>query len=108
MFYFVPVDGVDTDIQGTGLNTAMLTEALRNMLARRIVLIIDACQSGGAVEALSKLGEFKVRVEQQRMRLEDSTTRAHRRLESVYTSLLRPFLSPMPQQSLQQTRVRSR
>jgi WD40 repeat protein len=64
MFYFVPADGKGTDIRGTGLNTAMLAEALRNMPARRIVLIIDACQSGGAVEALNKIGEVKARVEQ--------------------------------------------
>jgi uncharacterized caspase-like protein len=64
MFYFVPADGKGTDIRGTGLNTAMLAEALRNLPARRIVLIIDACQSGGAVEALNKIGEVKARVEQ--------------------------------------------
>jgi len=71
MFYFVPFDGRDIDIRNTGLNTAVLAEALRNMPARRIVLMIDACQSGGAVEALSKIGEIKARVEQQRARLEE-------------------------------------
>jgi len=71
MFYFVPVDGKNEDIRTTALSTAMLAEALRNMPARRILLMIDACQSGGAVEALSKIGEVKVRVEEQHMKLED-------------------------------------
>jgi uncharacterized caspase-like protein len=72
MFYFVPADGKDAEIRNTGLNTAMLAEALRNMPARRIVLIIDACQSGGAVEALSKIGEVKARVEEQRAQPESN------------------------------------
>ncbi|WP_263354546.1 WD40 domain-containing protein [Acidicapsa acidisoli] len=70
MFYFVPYDGRRIDIRNTGLNTAALAEALRNMPARRIVLMIDACQSGGAVEALGKIGEIKARVEEQRAHLE--------------------------------------
>ena len=70
MFYFVPADGQEAEIRNTGLNAAMLAEALRNMPARRMVLILDACQSGGAVEALSKIGEVKARVEQQRAQLE--------------------------------------
>jgi hypothetical protein len=47
----------------------MLADALRDMPARRIVLVIDSCQSGGAVEALSKIGEVKARVEQRRAKL---------------------------------------
>jgi len=77
MFYFVPVDGKEKHIRATGLNTAMLAEALRAMPARRIVLIIDACQSGGAVEALSKIGEVKARVEQQRAQFEARGTPTH-------------------------------
>ena len=66
MFYFVPVDGRDADLRDTGVNTAMIAEALRNLPARRIVLIIDACQSGGAIEALSKIGVVKAQVEEGR------------------------------------------
>ena len=69
MFYFVPADGHDIDIGHSGLDTAILAEALRNMPARRIVLLIDACQSGGAVEALAKIGEIKATVEQRRQSL---------------------------------------
>jgi hypothetical protein len=59
MFYFVPVDGVSDKLDDTGLSTAIIAEALRNLPARRIVLIVDACQSGGAVEALSKVAMVK-------------------------------------------------
>jgi uncharacterized caspase-like protein len=65
MFYFAPFDAHEREIFRTGLSTAMLAEALRGLPARRIVLIIDACQSGGAVEALSKIGEVKARVPNQ-------------------------------------------
>jgi len=71
MFYFVPSDGRDQAIRDTGLNTAMLADALRSMPARRIVLVIDACQSGGAVEALSKIGETKARAELRRAQPEE-------------------------------------
>lgn len=77
MFYYVPSDGTSADITTDGLNAAMLAEALRNMPARRIVLIIDACQSGGAIEALAKIGEIKARVEQQRAQAETQKTPQH-------------------------------
>ena len=70
MFYFVPVDGRDADLRETGVNTAMVAEGLRNLPARRIMLIVDACQSGGAVEALSKIGVVKAQVEQRRAQQE--------------------------------------
>ena len=64
MFYFVTWDtkGPDPMAQrDTGLSTAMLTEALRAIPVRRVVLIIDSCQSGGALEALSKIAQVKAR-----------------------------------------------
>jgi WD40 repeat protein len=66
MFYFAPIDMQGPNPQKqreTGLNTAMLAEAVGQLRARRAVLIIDACQSGGALEALAKVAEVKVRVE---------------------------------------------
>ena len=84
MFYFMPADASDAEIRSTGLNTAMLAEALRNMPARRIVLIIDACQSGGAVEALSKIGEVKARVEQERAQIEEKASRQHEHTVGVH------------------------
>jgi WD40 repeat protein len=66
MFYFVPVDGRDADLRSTAVSTAMIAEALENLPARRIVLIVDACQSGGAIEALSKIGAVKAKVQERR------------------------------------------
>jgi WD40 repeat protein len=84
MFYFVPSDGQEEVIEDTGLSTAMLAEALRNMPARLIVLIIDACQSGGAVEALGKIGEAKVRDEQHKTQAEGVGASRHERRVGVH------------------------
>jgi WD40 repeat protein len=70
MFYFVSADKQSLDLQNTALSTAMIAEALRNMPARRIMLIVDACQSGGAIEALSKIGSIKAQIELLRIRQE--------------------------------------
>jgi WD40 repeat protein/uncharacterized caspase-like protein len=73
MFYFAPMDihgPSPQDERETGLNTAMLAEAIRNMPARRVVLIIDACQSGGAIESLGKIAEVKAKVEQRSAQIE--------------------------------------
>jgi WD40 repeat protein len=73
MFYFAPIDmrGPSPEDQTeTGLNTAMLADAIREMPAGRIVLIIDACQSGGAIESLGKIGEVKAKVEMRKAQME--------------------------------------
>jgi WD40 repeat protein len=75
MFYFVPSDGSEQAIRQTGFSTAMLAEDLRGFAARRLVLVIDTCQSGGAVEALRKIGEAKARQAVRYARL-DPTARA--------------------------------
>ena len=78
MFYFLPSDVTGTgpaDQRRTGLNTAMLAEAIREMPARRIVLVIDACQSGGAVESVRKVAEMKARIEMRRKRLRPDAAR---------------------------------
>jgi WD40 repeat protein len=62
MFYFVTSDTKGPDPMAerdTGLSTAMITEALRAIPARRVMLIIDSCQSGGALEPLSKIAQVK-------------------------------------------------
>jgi uncharacterized caspase-like protein len=79
MFYFIPffvfspqdkeTVPVDRDI---GISTAMLVDAIRKIKARRIVLVIDACESGGALESLAKIGEVKKLIELRRARLEAS------------------------------------
>jgi len=71
MFYFAPVDMKGPNAQEqreTGLNTAMLAEAIREIPAGRVVAVIDACQSGAAVESLAKIGEVKAKVESRRAR----------------------------------------
>ncbi len=62
MFYFAPIDirGPDPRRErDTGLNTAMLVDAVRSIPATRILLVIDSCQSGGAVESLEKIAWIK-------------------------------------------------
>lgn len=62
MFYFIPVDvqgHTVEDVRNTALSTAMLADLVRYLPARRIVLVIDACQSGGAIESLTKVGQAK-------------------------------------------------
>jgi WD40 repeat protein/tetratricopeptide (TPR) repeat protein len=84
MFYFAPVDmrGPNPkDQHETGLSTAMLTEAIRALPANRVVLLIDACQSGGAVESLAKIAEVKAKLEERQARIEKrewSKQRNHR------------------------------
>jgi WD40 repeat protein len=63
MFYFGSYDAREPEIRETAISTALLAEVLRKMQARRIVLIIDACESGGTVEALSKIGEIKTKAQ---------------------------------------------
>jgi len=69
MFYFVPVDGQTGKLRSTAVSTAMIAQALRDMPARRMVLIVDACQAGGAIEALSKVGVVKAQAEQRGLQL---------------------------------------
>lgn len=74
MFYFASVDmhgPSPQDQRDTGLSTAMLTEAIRELPVNRVVLIIDACQSGGAVESLAKIAEVKAKIEERRAQMEN-------------------------------------
>jgi WD40 repeat protein len=59
MFYFAPVDFL---LEGAknGLSTPMIADAVRSMRARRILLVLDACQSGGTLDALAKVLDAKV------------------------------------------------
>jgi hypothetical protein len=68
MFYFMPfVERPESewsvaplDERDVGLSSAMLTEALRAFRAHRIVIAIDACESGGVAESLAKVGVAKL------------------------------------------------
>ena len=66
MFYFVPVDGHAANLRDTGVNTAMIADALRRLPARRAVIILDTCQSGAAIEALAKVAAVKASAEMRR------------------------------------------
>ncbi|HEU4890799.1 MAG TPA: caspase family protein [Vicinamibacterales bacterium] len=69
MFYFMPADiagAGPAQQRRSGLNTAMLAQAVREMQGRRVVLVIDACQSGGALESVQKVAEMKARIELRR------------------------------------------
>lgn len=73
MFYFVPIDGRDSDLRHTGVSTALLADGIRALDARRVVLFIDACQSGGAVEPLEQIAAVKAQVETRRAQVERQT-----------------------------------
>jgi WD40 repeat protein len=65
MFYFVP-GGTKAmerqDISHSKMSSAMLADLLRSVPARRILFIMDACQSGGTVESLAKIAEARARL----------------------------------------------
>jgi uncharacterized caspase-like protein len=87
MYYFAPIDmkGPNPQDQSeTGLNTAMLAEAIREMPARRVVPIIDSCQSGGAIESLAKIGEVKAKVEMRRAQSERTESASHKHEVGIY------------------------
>jgi hypothetical protein len=74
MFYFMPSTPPPSDPlsaplveeRDVGISTAMLADAVRALRARRVVVVIDSCQLGGAVESLQKIGEVKAAVERRR------------------------------------------
>ncbi len=69
MFYFAPVDMRNLcglEARERGIDSAGLANLIRDLPARRIVLVIDACQSGGVLESLAKVGEAKIRQELRR------------------------------------------
>jgi hypothetical protein len=66
MFYFLPdyTEGPSPDqIREAGLNTAMFADSIRRMNARRVILILDSCQSGGLLDSLSEVAEAIIRLD---------------------------------------------
>ena len=62
MFFFLldSIRGRDEDsIRSASLNSAMLADAIRNMNAERVLLVIDSCQSGGVLDSLKKVADVK-------------------------------------------------
>jgi metacaspase-1 len=72
MFYFIPFDVVATDLANTGFSAADLADALRGLRARRVLLIVDACQAGASIEALEKVAYAKAQAELRSGRLNPS------------------------------------
>jgi WD40 repeat protein len=63
MFYFVASDTTKESAEitrSTGMSTAMISDALRSISARRIFLIVDSCQSGALVESLVNIARKRV------------------------------------------------
>jgi WD40 repeat protein len=76
MFYFIPSGTKASErqeISHSMLSSAMLADMLRAIPARRILFIMDACQSGGAVESLEKVAEARARLAEQTASPSDST-----------------------------------
>lgn len=69
MFYFMPYVpqrgyyAPSLEERNVGLSTAMLADAVRNLPGRRVVIVIDACQSGGVLDSLAKVAQVKIAVE---------------------------------------------
>jgi WD40 repeat protein len=69
MFYFLPFDVAGQSRRqqiASGLNSAMLAQAIMEIQARRVLLVIDSCQSGGAMDSLERVVEAKLRIEHRR------------------------------------------
>jgi len=69
MYFFLPnsVPAKDKDtIRARSLNSAMLADALRGMNANRILLVLDSCQSGGALDSLRKVADVKTELHARR------------------------------------------
>lgn len=76
MFYFIPHFSLDFwnmssfDERRIALGTPLLAEFVRKLRARRIVLVVDACESGGIAESMAKVADVKRRSEHRRSSLE--------------------------------------
>lgn len=58
MFYFFPYDGINNDlynIENSAINAAAISDIPNFFAANRILILIDACQSGGSIAALNKI-----------------------------------------------------
>jgi WD40 repeat protein len=58
MFYYVPVDATEASLVNTGLSVAMVVDFFRALPARRAIVIINACQSGGALDSLASVADL--------------------------------------------------
>ena len=74
MFDFIPYVGRPRDLltapildeSKIGFNTAMLADAIRNLNTSNVVVVIDACQAGGALESLQNIAKMERKIYQLR------------------------------------------
>jgi|GEM_PF-5620031 len=62
LFSFLPYDvnlSNRDSILSSGVNTGLLVDFVRNLRSVKVVFMIDACQSGGSLESISKIGDIK-------------------------------------------------
>jgi hypothetical protein len=52
--YLCPADALAEDLEGTGITSVELTKALRAIKSERLIVLLDACYSGGLGEARYK------------------------------------------------------
>jgi hypothetical protein len=73
MFYFIPYftqdsyDNTEFDERTRGISVAMIADALRTIKSRKIMIIVDACESGGVIDSLQKIAQVKERIEKDRL-----------------------------------------
>jgi WD40 repeat protein len=69
MFYFIPYFKTDAwgmnafEESREAVATSIFVEAIRKLRSRRIVFVLDACESGGALESLRKIADVKWKIE---------------------------------------------
>ncbi len=54
MFHFITEDTKPEAEFDTALSTAMLADFVRQLRAERVIIMINTCQSGGALDSLAK------------------------------------------------------
>ncbi|MDR6943788.1 caspase family protein [Mucilaginibacter pocheonensis] len=62
LFYFLPYDAQlknKESIIASTINTATLVDFVRFLKTKKIVIMIDACQSGGSIESMRKVSSVK-------------------------------------------------
>jgi len=81
MFDFIPYIPPPKDLltapvleeRDIGFNTAMLADAIRNLSTSNVIVVIDACQSGGALESLQNIAKMEQTIYELRTSIQGST-----------------------------------
>jgi hypothetical protein len=60
MYFFLPASlsaNTRSAVEEEGFNSAMFADALRDMKAKRLFLVVDSCQAGGSLDSLARVGQ---------------------------------------------------